>query len=240
MTKIYRLIFRKTVNNTLNRLNLLGVFFFQRRLMNNTIYIKIEDSCKINKSLATIGDVAKIYSANKCLTQKIKPLKVYTFHNKKDNRIVISAVKLIEIINNHYPDITITHIGASNFLLEYEPLKCTCKYIDYIKVLLCSIIIFFGAAFTIMTFNTDVSMPELFTHIYEDITGNVHTGVTILEVSYSIGLGLGIIIFYNHFGGKRLSNDPTPVELEMSEYQTEIQTSLIDSILGKDKHMDVD
>ena len=208
--------------------------------MNNTVYMKIEDSSKVNKTLVTVGDVAKIYSPNKCLAQKIKPLKVYTFHNPKDNRIVISSVKIIEIINNHYPELNITHIGASDFLLEYQPLKCACKYIDYIKVTLCSIIIFFGAAFTIMTFNTDVSMPELFTHIYKDVTGKPHTGVTILELSYSVGIGLGIIIFYNHFGKKKLSNDPTPIELEMTEYQTEIQTSLIDGILGKDKHIDVD
>lgn len=208
--------------------------------MNNTVYMKIEDSSKVNKTLVTIGDIAKIYSPNKCLVQKIKPLKVYTFHNPKDNRRVISSVKIIEIINNHYPEINVTHIGAADFLLEYEPLKYTCKYIDYIKVILCSIIIFFGAAFTIMTFNTDVSMPELFTHIYEDITGKPHTGVTLLELSYSIGIGLGIIIFYNHFGRKRLSSDPTPIELEVTEYQTDIKTSLIDGILGKDKHIDVD
>ena len=208
--------------------------------MNNTVYVKIKDSNKVNKTLVTIGDIAKIYSPNNCLIHKIKPLKVYTFHNPKDNRIIISSMKIIEIINNHYPDITITHIGSADFLLEYQPLKYPCKYLDYIKVALCSIIIFFGAAFTIMTFNTDVSMPELFTHIYEDVTGNPHTGITILEISYSIGIALGIIIFYNHFGSKRLFNDPTPVELEMTEYQTEITTSLIDGISGKDKHIDVD
>lgn len=208
--------------------------------MNNTVYIKIKDSSKINKTLATVGDIAKIYSTNKCLIQKIKPLKVYTFHNPKDNRIVISSMKIIEIINNHFPEINITHIGAADFLLEYQPLKRDCKYIDYIKVTLCSLLIFFGSAFTIMTFNTDVSMAKLFTHIYEDVTGKPHTGVTVLELSYSVGIGLGIIIFYNHFGKKRLSNDPTPVELEMIEYQTEIETSLIDGTLGKDNHIDVD
>lgn len=208
--------------------------------MNNTVYIKIKDSSKINKTLATVGDIAKIYSTNKCLIQKIKPLKVYTFHNPKDNRIVISSMKIIEIINNHFPEINITHIGAADFLLEYQPLKPDCKYIDYIKVTLCSLLIFFGSAFTIMTFNTDVSMAKLFTHIYEDVTGKPHTGVTVLELSYSVGIGLGIIIFYNHFGKKRLSNDPTPVELEMIEYQTEIETSLIDGTLGKDNHIDVD
>ena len=208
--------------------------------MNNTVYVKIADSAKVNKTFVTIGDVSKIYSSNKCLSQKIKPLKVYTFRNPKENKIIISSMKIIEIINNQFPELNIVHIGSSDFLLEYQQLKAKCKALDYLQVTLCCILIFFGSAFTIMTFNTDVSMPELFTHIYEDITGKPHTGVTILELSYSLGIGLGIIIFYNHFGKKRLSNDPTPIELEMTKYQTEITTSLIDGIIGKDKHIDVD
>lgn len=36
-----------------------------------------------------------------------------------------------------------------------------------------------------------------------------------MEIMYAIGLALGIIIFYNHFGGKRLSSDPTPLEVQM-------------------------
>ena len=98
----------------------------------------------------------------------------------------------------------------------------------------------FGAALAIMTFNTDVSISELFSHIYEDITGVKNNGFTILEISYSIGIGLGIIIFYNHFSKKRLSNDPTPVELEMRKYQTEIETSLVEGVHNKEAHIDVD
>ena len=72
------------------------------------------------------------------------------------------------------------------------------------------------------------------------ITGLPHEGVTILEISYSIGIGLGIIIFYNHFGKKKLSNDPTPIELEMRQYETDIENALIDGVVRKDKHIDVD
>lgn len=205
-----------------------------------TVYLKIPTAAKVNKTHVLVGDIAKLYSTDKCLVQKIKPLKVYTFLNPKDNRVIISSVKIIEIINSHYPNIDITHIGEADFLLEYEPLKSESKYMDYLKIALCCILIFFGSAFTIMTFNTDVSMPELFAHIYEDITGLPHEGVTILEISYSIGIGLGIIIFYNHFGKKKLSNDPTPIELEMRQYETDIENALIDGVVRKDKHIDVD
>ena len=208
--------------------------------MQDTVYIKIPTSAKINKNQALIGDIVKIYSSNKCLIQKIKPLKVYNFHNPNDNRVIISSIKIIEIISMHFPNLNIIPVGCADFLLEYEPLKSPCKYMDIIKVSLCCILIFFGSAFTIMTFNTDVSMPELFSHIYEDITGKSHNGITPLEISYSVGIGLGIITFYNHFGKKKLSNDPTPIELEMRQYETDIENALIDGIIRKDKHIDVD
>lgn len=208
--------------------------------MTNTVYIKITTAAKVNKAHVLVGDVAKVYSTDKCLIQKIKPLKVYTFNNPKDNRVIISSMKILEIIGTHIPNVEIVHIGEADFLLEYEPLKCECKYVDYLKIALCCILIFFGSAFTIMTFNTDVSMPELFKHIYEDLTGKPHKGVTILEISYSIGIGLGIIIFYNHFGKKKISNDPTPIELEMRKYETDIENALIDGVVRKDKHIDVD
>ena len=99
---------------------------------------------------------------------------------------------------------------------------------------------FFGAAFAIMTFNTDVSISKLFADIYRDVTGVENDGFTILEISYSIGIGLGIIIFYNHFGKKRLSNDPTPVELEMRNYESEIGTALVEGVNKKEAHIDVD
>jgi stage V sporulation protein AA len=208
--------------------------------MAETVYIKIPSSTKVNKFHVVLGDVAKVYSKDKCLIQKLKPLKIYTFHNPKKNRVVISSMKIIEIICSHFPNLDVVHMGEADFLLEYEPLKCQSKFIEYIKVALCCILIFFGSAFTIMTFNTDVSMAELFTHIYEDLTGQKRVGVTILEISYSIGIGLGIIIFYNHFGKKRLSNDPTPIELEMRKYETDIQEALIEGVNSKEEHIDVD
>ena len=59
-----------------------------------------------------------------------------------------------------------------------------------------------------------------------------------MEVSYSIGLAVGILVFYNNFGPKKLSKDPTPIEVEMRKYETEINQALIDGHNRQDGKLD--
>ncbi len=208
--------------------------------MQENIYIKFKLSAKVHSPQVNVGDVAKVYCQDKSILNKIKTLRIYTFHNTSENRIVYSAMKVIEIISENCPSINISHIGEPDFVLEYEPPGKKSIIPSWINVFICSTIMFFGAAFAIMTFNTDVSISKLFSDLYTDITGQEHDGFTILEISYSIGLGLGIIVFYNHFGKKRLSKDPTPIELEMRSYESEIGTALVDGVHKKGEHIDVD
>ena len=53
--------------------------------------------------------------------------------------------------------------------------------------------------------------------VYEQCTGAVSDGYTILEISYSLGLSVGIILFFNHFAGKKITMDPTPLEVQMKQ-----------------------
>ena len=85
-----------------------------------------------------------------------------------------------------------------------------------------------------MTINTDVDTSGLFFHIYKQFTGNISDGYTILELTYSIGIGLGVIFFFNHFGGKRLTQDPTPMEVEMRLYEDDIDTTIIEQAERKE------
>ena len=50
----------------------------------------------------------------------------------------------------------------------------------------------------------------------------------LLSIPYSIGLGLGIIVFFNHFTKISLTQDPTPIEIEMTTYEKETNASVID------------
>ena len=60
-----------------------------------------------------------------------------------------------------------------------------------------------------------------------------------MEVCYSIGLIIGILVFFNHFAGKRFSVDPTPMEVEMRLYENDIQTTLVQNYERKKKEIDV-
>ena len=55
-----------------------------------------------------------------------------------------------------------------------------------------------------------------------------------------IGIIIGILTFFNHFGKKRLSVDPTPMEVEMRLYENDIQTTLVETYSRKEKELDVD
>ena len=88
--------------------------------------------------------------------------------------------------------------------------------------------------------NNDVDTTKLFGQIYELITGSASDGFTILELTYSVGLTIGILIFFNHFGKRKFTVDPTPMEVEMRLYENDIQTTLIEDFARKEKEMDVD
>lgn len=46
-----------------------------------------------------------------------------------------------------------------------------------------------------MAFNNDVDVDKLFGSIYYWMTGKQSSGFTILEVSYSVGITIGILVF---------------------------------------------
>ena len=77
-----------------------------------------------------------------------------------------------------------------------------------------------------MAFHNDIGIREVFGQIYELLTGQVPQSVTALEIAYSIGLALGILVFFNHIGGRRITSDPTPIEVEMRKYETDVNQAL--------------
>lgn len=86
----------------------------------------------------------------------------------------------------------------------------------------------------IMSFHSDSQMPAVFQTMYRIFFGVESTKPYIIYVPYSIGLAVGIIVFFNHFMGKSITNDPTPIEVQMSTYEKESTDSVIDR-LNKEK-----
>ena len=66
-------------------------------------------------------------------------------------------------------------------------------------------------------------------------TGEASDGFTILEISYSLGIGIGVVFFFNHFGKWKITKDPTPMEVEMRIYENQVDDTILEMENRKEK-----
>lgn len=206
------------------------------------VYICFDDCAKVEGNKVILSDVASVYCSDTSMQNKIRALKIYSFSSNNSSgdgdRVIMTAIYVMELILQQYPDINIIPTGSTNFILEKDS-NHPSKFTVILKASIICLITFFGSEFTIMAFNNDVQVHEVFRQTYTFFTGAETDGFTALEFGYSIGLGLGILIFYNHFGKKKSMSDPTPLQIEMRLYEDDIHSALIDGVKRKNKHIDV-
>ena len=208
----------------------------------DTVYIKADRNIEVAKAAVMLGDVLKIECTDPAMLARIRSIHLLTFHhpeNKRQRRTVVSVLKVIQKIHEIYPDTTIENIGEADFIVTYEEQDGKGGIVHAAKIAVVVLISFFGAAFSTMAFNNDVGVTKMFGQIYELLTGTKSNGFTILEFTYCIGIVIGILTFFNHFGKRRLSVDPTPMEVEMRLYENDIQTTLVETYSRKEQELDV-
>ena len=146
---------------------------------------------------------------------------------------------IIRLISETVPGTQVNSVGKVDYIIDYHRPKRPSYAWEWLKTLFVCAVCFFGAAFAIMTFNNDVDVTKVFGEIYYVVTGQQSDGFTILEVSYSIGLAVGIMGFFNHFSKWKLNTDPTPLEVEMRLYEDNISKTLIQNAGRKESGIDV-
>lgn len=210
-----------------------------------TLYLKIPQNTIVTDRHVTLGDIAKMECADESIVRQLKQKKIFSFPDSMDKKKmkntfqVFSILKIIELIHEEYPNVDITNEGEQDFIIEYIPNPDKPKWLEVIKVILLCIVIFFGSAFTIMAFNNDISVTDVFSKLYLQIMGQESSGMTELEVSYCIGLSIGILVFFNHVGKKKITPDPTPIQVEMRKYEQDIDTAFIENAGRKGHSVDV-
>lgn len=210
-----------------------------------TLYLKIAQNTIVMDRHVKLSDIAKMECADPAIVRHLKQKKIYTFEDamnpKKQKNVmkVFSVLKIIELIHEEYPNVDVSNEGESDFIVEYIPNPKKPKWRNVVMTAVLCIIIFFGASFTIMAFNNDIAVNDIFSKFYLQVMGTPSDGVTELEICYSIGLALGIIIFFNHVGHKKITPDPTPIQVEMRKYENDIDTAFIDNAERKGHSIDV-
>lgn len=192
---------------------------------NFNLYLQFEQNIVIHKQTVKLRDAARIYCSDAAKASKIGDLIIARL-SKGEEHQVLSALEVIRMIGVQCPNAIVTVLGENDFILTLASKKKNSVFNELCRTALVCLIVFFGAAFSVATFNNDVDVTLLFDQILVTLKSPEEL-LPWLQVSYSAGIPLGILIFYNHIIRKNMYNDPTPLEVEMRLYEQETNTASI-------------
>ena|SRR5690625_3187025 len=191
-------------------------------MLAQVIYLRLKptQTVKINEQIK-LKDIAWISTNDEKVKKQLETLYLYTISEKDHTYKVFDLFKIIEKIHAIYPEYEIESVGPPQAILNiYKPKTKLYPVI----VGLVWLLLFIGSAMAIMNFHFDVSMDEVQTKLHQMISSNEsERSILWLRIPYSIGLGLGMVLFFNHFFKKRFNEEPSPLEIEMFNYDSDIR-----------------
>ncbi|WP_226673038.1 stage V sporulation protein AA [Rossellomorea aquimaris] len=192
--------------------------------MEGILYIRLRHRVQVREeSMVKLSQLAQIIAPEE-VVEDIKDIPIHQVTPSDKNIIVVDIMRVIREVCKEHSDLDIQTIGPTQSIIEviYEKKKVSLPLFIGVWLLL-----FIGAALAIMNFHEDVSMREVHQRLYHFVTGGVDPHPLLFQVPYSFGLGLGMILFFNHVFRKRLNEEPSPLEVEMFNYQQDLDQYVI-------------
>lgn len=156
-----------------------------------------------------------------------EPLRNMLLHNPNDcegNKILIDMMLIVKIVKKQYPFLQIEHFGEPHCLVEICESR---KPPNLLQIAAVWLLLFIGSGLAIMNFHADVSMAAVHQRIYQLLTGKWAEHPLLLQIPYSIGIGIGMIVFFNHLFKKKFNEEPSPLEVEMFLYQENVNMYVV-------------
>ncbi|WP_240511837.1 stage V sporulation protein AA [Paludifilum halophilum] len=182
------------------------------------------------------GQVLRVVDVTRLMAEKdadvLDQLPVARFTRDQGNYMVIEWMEVVRVIREHDSTLDIRGIGQPYTIVEQ---KAKTRVPAGLYVAIVWILLFIGSGLAIMNFHTDVSMKEVHQRIYYLLTGVHHPRPLLLQIPYSLGIGLGMVLFFNRLFKKKFNDEPSPLELEVFLYQENIDQYVIDHEKDKDR-----
>ena len=203
------------------------------------VYLNFQKNSEVNDKNIKVSDVASVWCCDTAKLTRIKNISIVKVDKDESTRYVISALKVISIIEKSIGTTDIVLLGEPEFVVSYKPAKKAHKISEALKVFIVSVIVFCGSAFAIMAYETDIDINGVFKSMNEWVGNSVKNGVLYEQIAYAVGLMVGILIFYNRFGKRKSVKDPTPLDIQMRLYEDDINTSIINKSSREERTDDV-
>lgn len=133
--------------------------------------------------------------------------------------LAVDAASVLEAVQTAYPEDELHWLGPARVWVQAPAPGRMCKTTRGVLTALCCLIMLIGGALAIMNFHADVDMPAVQRTLFRALTGREDAGVIgWVSIPYSIGLGLGAMLFFGHF--KTRTPDPLQLKQEAFERDT--------------------
>ncbi|MBM7577484.1 stage V sporulation protein AA [Jeotgalibacillus terrae] len=172
-------------------------------------YIEMKSKAMVKEGPVTLNDIAEIFAED-----HLKQLLMCDIVLKDvDGRYsVISRTDL----QRKYQHQNIIITGSALTIVErMEASRSSVALLITVWLLL-----FTGSALTIMYFHEDVSMAET-QMVIVSMLGNPHPFW--FQIPYSIGIGAGMLLFFNRIIKKQFNDEPSPLDIEIYKYEKSVE-----------------
>lgn len=199
--------------------------------MNNIIYIQSKGKIKLSPNQKILlKNLIDIYVNDHDIEESIGNLEYQIDHGIVKTTYAISVFSIVSLINSLYPKSLINVIGENEVLISFEEsIRRESNLSKLLRVGLICFILSISAATAIINFHSDVDMFQTHKTIYRIITGKETDNLLLLQIPYSLGIGTGMSVFFNHIFKKRINNEPSPLEVEVHLYQQNLEQYIKDN-----------
>ncbi|MCM3633120.1 MULTISPECIES: stage V sporulation protein AA [Paenibacillus] len=190
-----------------------------------SIYLRLKKRISISKKqIVKLKDAAHVLADDKSIEQQLKDMILYRHKEQDGNRVVIDLLQIIALLKQKWPDLQIDVYGDPQILVMVSERG---RKPHYVVLVVSWLLLFCGSGLALMNFHSDVNMKETHIRIVELITGQRVERPLWFQIPYSIGVGAGMVLFFNHIFKKKFNEEPNPLEVEMFMYQENVNTYVI-------------
>ncbi|KIL48118.1 stage V sporulation protein AA [Jeotgalibacillus campisalis] len=194
--------------------------------MTQTVYIRLRRKINVQKGKPIcVKDVADIRAPHIKLERFQKLVVVETDVSSAETYVLVDQLDMIELVRKQMPTVEIELLGASATLVELRDRE---KKGSLPLFLFVWSLLFVGAGLTIMYFHEDVSMKETQITMVQMMTGKRLEHPLWFQIPYSFGLGIGMILFFNHIFQKKFNEEPSPLDVEVYNYEQSLEDYIVD------------
>lgn len=196
------------------------------------VYFKMEKKKSIDvKKDILVKDLGDVYTLNEKIKESIENIIVKEKSNI-ENWDCITATEVTKKILQQFPSVDLDVIGETEILIEYKSKEKENKIFQAIKITLVCIVLFFGASIALINFHEDVNTRSSLEKLYFTFTGEKNENPLIMAIPYSIGMGIGVIVFFTRVfsSSKRRTKEPGPMEIELYLYDQDMEKQIISEI----------